>query len=512
MYIQLKEIQELFPDIPGFLSEENASYCLSGFFILSEHFLPSEYSSHCLYVTADPDILIKISPLHDLSFLLLTKDSDALFKIQNLNLPFSTLLLQTDDMDMVCLRLQKFFDDSCGMGLLTDSLLEILFFEGGIQAMIEQVFQAFKNPIYVFDADFKLIAHTCNVTVEDQGKAIIENGRLTDDDFKILNQTYKYEKLQQSEYPIKSVHPKYGFEQLLCAIDTKKDMGHIVINGINHSFSEIDSKMLYLLKKAIDQQMKKDEFIRNNRGFNYEYFLKDLLDGKIATGKQFHHRLNYVNSEFSGTMYCMVVETARSSQTLNTMHIRSVFETHFPGTRSLMYNGAIIILFSTKDTVFQPDDLAMINTLCEEQGIYAGMGNSFQNITSLADYYKQGLRSIELGICHKNSPGLFLYRDYYLSHIANIFAQKESANTFCHPQLKILLDYDREHNTDLSHILYTYLICERNMNAAAQVLYIHRNTLVYRLKKIKSLITIDYEDYLERQHIILSYELYQAEK
>lgn len=512
MYIRLKEIQTLFPDIPGSLQEENTPYCLSSYFVLPDNFPLSELSSHCLYIITDTDILYRCSSLQDISFLLLTEDSDIFSQIQHGKPPVSMLLLQTDDLNLVCTRLQKYFDDCCGMGLLTDSLLEILFFEGGIQAMVEKVWLAFQNPIYVFDADFKLIAHTGDDSIEEQGKAIIENGRLTEDDFKILNKTYKYAKLQQSEYPIKSVHPVCGFEQLLCAIDTKKDMGHIVINGTNHSFTETDLQMMYLLKKAIDQQMKKDEFIRNNRGFNYEYFLRDLLDGKIATGKQFHNRLNYVNSEFSGNLYCMVVETARSSQTLNTMHIRSVFETQFPGTRTLMYNGAIILLFATQETTFQSDDFTRLNEICEEQGIYAGMGNSFRNITNLAGYYKQGLRSIELGVCHKNSPGLFLYRDYYLSHISNIFAQKESADTFCHPQLKILLEYDSGHNTNLAHILYTYLICERNMNSAAQVLYIHRNTLVYRLKKINSLISIDYEDYLERQHIILSYELYQAEK
>ena len=40
----------------------------------------------------------------------------------------------------------------------------------------------------------------------------------------------------------------------------------------------------------------------------------------------------------------------------------------------------------------------------------------------------------------------------------------------------------------------------------------HRNTLVYRLKKINSLVSINYESYEERQHIILSYELYRKKQ
>ena len=61
----------------------------------------------------------------------------------------------------------------------------------------------------------------------------------------------------QSEHPIKLVYPVHGYEQLLCTIDTHKNMGHIVINVIHRNFNKIDEQMLYLLKKAIDQQMKK---------------------------------------------------------------------------------------------------------------------------------------------------------------------------------------------------------------------------------------------------------------
>lgn len=121
----------------------------------------------------------------------------------------------------------------------------------------------------------------------------------------------------QNEHPIKLVHPVHGYEQLLCTIDTHKNMGHIVINGIHRNFNKIDEQMLYLLKKSIDQQMKKDEFIRNNRGFHYEYFLRDLLDEKIAVGKPLFARMNYVHTEFNGTLYCMslwkIIMTAEAS-------------------------------------------------------------------------------------------------------------------------------------------------------------------------------------------------------
>lgn len=215
--------------------------------------------------------------------------------------------------------------------------------------------------------------------------------------------------------------------------------------------------------------------------------------------------------EFSGNLYCLVVETARSSSTLNTLHIRSLFEQHFPGTKTLLYNGEIIVLLCMpKPTPLSDQNYQQIRDICSKHGLYAGISNVFTNIVQLTQYYKQGLRAIELGIGLHNNPGLFIYQDYYLQHMTNIFVQKESSDTFCHPKLKTLLNYDKRHDTQLAYTLYMYLISERNIADAAEAMFIHRNTIVYRVKKINSLVTINYDSYQERQYLILSYELYKS--
>ena len=121
-----------------------------------------------------------------------------------------------------------------------------------------------------------------------------------------------HNKVRKSEIPIKSFNEELGYEQIYCAINTKKDLGHIVVSSVNKPFEPIDSELLLILKKYVDLQLKSDSFVRNAKGFNYEFFLKDLLDKKIASSQGFLSQLNYVKNEFSGNMYCMVIETARS--------------------------------------------------------------------------------------------------------------------------------------------------------------------------------------------------------
>jgi PucR family transcriptional regulator, purine catabolism regulatory protein len=51
-----------------------------------------------------------------------------------------------------------------------------------------------------------------------------------------------------------------------------------------------------------------------------------------------------------------------------------------------------------------------------------------------------------------------------------------------------LLDYDGKHHASLVRTLEVYLRRDRNMAAAARELFVHYNTLRYRLQQISSLL------------------------
>lgn len=57
-----------------------------------------------------------------------------------------------------------------------------------------------------------------------------------------------------------------------------------------------------------------------------------------------------------------------------------------------------------------------------------------------------------------------------------------------------LIEEDNKNNTEFYHTLKMYLLCGNNITMAAEKLYIHRNTMVYRLKRIRSCIGLDFND------------------
>ncbi len=73
-----------------------------------------------------------------------------------------------------------------------------------------------------------------------------------------------------------------------------------------------------------------------------------------------------------------------------------------------------------------------------------------------------------------------------------------------HPAISRLREYDERKNTDYYHMMTVYLHNERDRVKTADDLYIHKNTLVYRLKKMEQLFGIDFENPYDREYLLAS--------
>jgi purine catabolism regulator len=57
--------------------------------------------------------------------------------------------------------------------------------------------------------------------------------------------------------------------------------------------------------------------------------------------------------------------------------------------------------------------------------------------------------------------------------------------------LEPLLSYDDRHNSELVQTLRVYLASDRNVGSSAEQLFVHRNTLRYRLRQVEELLGPD---------------------
>ena len=83
------------------------------------------------------------------------------------------------------------------------------------------------------------------------------------------------------------------------------------------------------------------------------------------------------------------------------------------------------------------------------------------------------------------------YRRYIL---CELIYDSPNAKLALIQRIKPLLAYDEEHNTQLLYTLETYFNNCQNSVKTSKALFIHRNTLLYRLDRIAEILDLNYSD------------------
>ena len=97
------------------------------------------------------------------------------------------------------------------------------------------------------------------------------------------------------------------------------------------------------------------------------------------------------------------------------------------------------------------------------------------------------------------------YYDCALADLTALYRDSTLRRLAIHPALGRLREYDSKKSTDFYKILREYLRCERDRVLTAKRLFVHKNTLVYRLKKIVELFSLDLDDAYEREYLMVSF-------
>ena len=83
-------------------------------------------------------------------------------------------------------------------------------------------------------------------------------------------------------------------------------------------------------------------------------------------------------------------------------------------------------------------------------------------------------------------------------------AESGAIETFMDPLIQKIAEYDKENSTEYLVTLNAYLYRRKNKTETIRQLFIHQNTLTYRLKRIEELFHIDFEDMASLQRLYAS--------
>lgn len=180
------------------------------------------------------------------------------------------------------------------------------------------------------------------------------------------------------------------------------------------------------------------------------------------------------------------------------------------------FNGSLTYSCDSEILVFLPvtgnpgadeDKIKRLFVFLEKHGLRGGASRPIFDLEGFSAFHLQACKAWETGESFEDNAPLYNYDNYAVYHLLEYGSTQHDLMTFCHTSIFILAEYDASHRTDLLETLNVYLNCHCNAAEAASMLYIHRNTMNYRLSKINELTNIDLDNTESFFHLLLSFHI-----
>ena len=133
-----------------------------------------------------------------------------------------------------------------------------------------------------------------------------------------------------------------------------------------------------------------------------------------------------------------------------------------------------------------------LNTFLKREISYSlGVGKTTQSIRCIHKSYRQALSVSRLQQEHKISKNRVFYNDMGLYKLLMSIDDEDILKDFVRQTLSPVIEYDRKNDASLMEVLSCYLKNDGSVKATAEQLFIHRNTVNYRLSKIEEITDMD---------------------
>lgn len=259
-------------------------------------------------------------------------------------------------------------------------------------------------------------------------------------------------------------------------------------------FPEFSDRFMSLIAKRMLNTLLGSRSYSTYRFNMHQNILADIIKG--ASEEEAVQRISVANLSFPSHMLATVFEPSffRESEFLHDVLMPGI-SALLPNVPKLYQKGTIVALLESDRLGAMPDELVSgLRKLASENGVLIGVSNMFCKPERFGIYYRQAAQTAAFAKRQNNANGIFYYADYAFYIMLDNVEDATTLEYAKHPLLSELERYDAEKNTQLYETLMTYALTGFSKNKTAELMFLHRNTVNYRIQQIAELYGLDFAD------------------
>lgn len=124
---------------------------------------------------------------------------------------------------------------------------------------------------------------------------------------------------------------------------------------------------------------------------------------------------------------------------------------------------------------------------------YIGIGLGYEYLADIRESYTEAKSALQL-ISMEKQKYVLSYNDMGIHSLISQIGSPRTLDNYINDKLGKLIEADKVQDSELCNTLRAYIENNCNSNATAELLFIHRNTMRYRLDKIEKILNVDLDD------------------
>jgi purine catabolism regulator len=399
---------------------------------------------------------------------------------------------------------------------IQSQLINLVLDNESIQVIVDKIAELVGNPILLEDARLNLIAigqdnEDANTEIE---QSIISERTHESFRNKVLKSNF-YQNAQRARKKDKmeiqiSGAEKNGTLNITIPIFSNKSLyGFISLLECRKPHTVIDMIVLENSTTALALQLTKQYLNQQTFRKKTLALIDDLIHGRVQSPIMFEY--DFYNMNLFNPMVAVLVEFVepnlennylwnQSEDLISTIlkkHLKRKFEQVLIGS-----NGSLFTILLS----FPPDRIKEVAPLLREEmklsldelernlgkgKFLIGVGNAYPDLKKIGKSFKDANRALFILKKFERRGPIVFFEDIGIHRVLSMIPDTEEIRDFCNDFLSELIEVDPDNGNVLLETLHTYLLCDSCIKETAQKMFLHPNTVAYRIKKLKKIIKYD---------------------
>lgn len=357
------------------------------------------------------------------------------------------IISQTNDLSQIALAVSSFFKSSC---LITNSNYQIISYATTKGFNDEVFFSSIRRREMTYEFISKLAE-------EKKDYSYLE----------VLNSPYK--------------------RRISCLTCEGLVVGYLIlVDESKNLLKEFSMEVFQIVEGLLAKQLVFSQQNGNIFTNKIDQFLLSLLTDDWQDERLLDLKIAYLFRKNDYPNHLALVDLS-SYQTIDCTNdsLRQELKKALPNSHAMLYQKNIIIFYLAKEK----EILAQLATKYKLKIICSAEITSPKNMKSI---YEASFAAFQFA--------KKLHTDFFIDEVSRYqllitFAKISSSLLMLDEKIQKIEEYDQKNNTEYLSLLYLYLKNQKSLQKTCQDLFIHRNTVLYRLGKLKEFFNLDLDDY-----------------